>query len=133
MGLTGLAALGILALIPILLVYGEIHYQLTRRKMKTIWKYPLKAGNVGSMFHLELPKGAKPILVGPDPEGEECIWVEFDRKNAELLIPRTFEIFGTGHLIPPLSTHVLSFKSGPFMWHLYDHGEVVLPIGRKRQ
>ena len=69
------------------------------------------------------------VLVGPDPDGEECVWFEFERKNGDNKVPRMLEIFGTGHLIPPLSTHVLSFKSGPFMWHLYDHGEVTKPLG----
>lgn len=98
--------------------------------MKTIWKEPLTPDNAReSLFHLELPKGAKVIHVGPDPEGGNCVWFEFERKNGDNKVPRTLEIFGTGHLIPPLSTHILSFKSGPFMWHLYDHGEVIKPLG----
>ena len=99
--------------------------------MKTVWKEPLKpiSADRASLFEVELPKGAKIILVGPDPEGEECIWFEFERKNGDHKVKRVLELFGTGHLIPPLSTHVLSFKSGPFMWHLYDHGDVVKPLG----
>lgn len=57
--------------------------------------------------------------------------VRIRAQNGENKVPRTLEIFGTGHLIPPLSTHVLSFKSGPFMWHLYDHGEVIKPLGAR--
>ena len=98
--------------------------------MKTIWKYPVSS-IPGSQIHLDLPKGSKVVLVGPDPQGQECIWVEFQRANAENMIPRTFELFGTGHLIPPLSEHIISFRSGPFMWHLYDHGEAPKPLGAR--
>lgn len=100
--------------------------------MKTIWKEKLvPAEGKPSLFPLQLPKGAKIVLVGPDPDGEECVWFEFERKNGDNKVPRVLEIFGTGHLIPPLSQHVLSFKSGPFMWHLYDHGEVTKPLGAR--
>lgn len=98
--------------------------------MKTVWKEELKPVNgTGSLFELNLPKGSKIILVGPDPEGKECVWFEFERKNGDNKVQRFLEIFGTGHLIPPLSQHIMSFKSGPFMWHLYDHGEIVKPLG----
>ena len=98
--------------------------------MKTVWKLPLvPAEGKASLFPLKMPKGAKVLMVGADPEGQECIWFEFERRNAEILVDRVLEIFGTDHLIPPLSTHILSFKSGPFMWHLYDHGEIVRPLG----
>ena len=99
--------------------------------MKSIWKEELKpiSPDRPSVFEVEMPKGAKVVLVGPDPEGNECVWFEFERKNGDHKVRRVLEIFGTGHLIPPLSTHVLSFKSGPFMWHLYDHGEITKPLG----
>lgn len=99
--------------------------------MKTIWKEVLRPITPDSpnIFNLELPKGAKVIFVGPDPEGQDCVWFEFEMKNAENKVPRVLEIFGTGHLIPPMSTHIVTFKSGPFMWHLYDHGEILNPIG----
>ncbi len=100
--------------------------------MKTIWKEKLvSVKDRGSLFNLKLPKGAKIVLIGPDPNGEECVWFEFERKNAENKVPRVLEIFGTGHLIPPLSTHLLSFKSGEFMWHVYDHGEVLPALGAR--
>lgn len=35
-----------------------------------------------------------------------------------------------GNLVPPLSTHVISFRSKDAMWHIYDHGEVLPAIGR---
>ena len=99
--------------------------------MKSIWKEELKpiSPDRPSVFEVEMPKGAKVVLVGPDPEGNECVWFEFALKNGDHKVKRVLEIFGTGHLIPPLSTHVLSFKSGPFMWHLYDHGEITKPLG----
>lgn len=82
------------------------------------------------MVHLKLPKGAKIIQVGPDHENNECVWVEFDSKNSDNLIPRTLEVFSDGHLVPPLSTHVMSFRSKDAMWHIYDHGEVLPALGR---
>ena len=101
--------------------------------MKTIWKYPLQPTEASaSVFPLKVPKDAKIVLVGTDPEGQECVWVEFERKNGDILVDRILEIFGTGHLIPPLSQHVMSFKSGPFMWHLYDHGQIIPPIGGRK-
>lgn len=86
----------------------------------------------GSMFHIQLPKGAKILQVGPDPKmGEECVWYEFDPKNTTNLIPRTLEVFFDGNIVPPLSTHVLTFRSQNDMCHLYDHGEVLPAIGGK--
>ena len=99
--------------------------------MKCIWKEALVpiSPDRASVFEVEMPKGAKVLLVGPDPNGQESVWFEFERKNGDNKTKRVLEIFGTGHLIPPLSTYVLTFKSGPFMWHLYDHGEVPKPLG----
>lgn len=99
--------------------------------MKSIWKEKLKpiSPDMPSVFEVEMPKGAKVVLAGTDPQGNECVWFEFDRKNMDHKVKRVLEIFGTGHLIPPLSTYIMSFKSGPFMWHLYDHGEISNPLG----
>lgn len=97
--------------------------------MKTVWKEALKPINESkTRFEVMMPKGAKVIQVGPDPEGQECVWFEFERKNGDYKVQHFFEIFGTGHLIPPLSQHILTFRSGPFMWHLYDLGEALKPL-----
>jgi hypothetical protein len=96
--------------------------------VKMIQKYPITM--VGSQIHLKLPKGSKVILAGPDEHNEECIWAEFEAKQVNNLLPRTLEIFSDGHLVPPLSTHVTSFRSANAMWHIYDHGEVLPAIGK---
>ena len=96
--------------------------------MKRIEKFRITI--IGSQIHLQLPKGAKVILAGPDEKGEECVWVEFEARNGDILLPRTLEIFSDGHLVPPLSTHITSFRSADAMWHLYDHGEILPLIGK---
>lgn len=100
--------------------------------MKKIWKFDLHNANTPEqpdIFHFEMPKGAKVIHLGNDPNGQECVWVEFDVTQETNLVPRMFQIFGTGHLVPPLSTHLRSWINGPFVWHLYDHGEALRPLG----
>ena len=98
--------------------------------MKTVWKAVLTpVEKKASLFIVKMPANAKIIMVGPDPANQECVWFEFERKNGDNLFERYLEIFGTGDLIPPLSEHVLSFRAGEFIWHLYDHGAVVKPLG----
>lgn len=100
--------------------------------MKKVWKFDITAHAVPEQpdqFHFQMPKGAKVVHLGNDPQGRECVWIEFDSIQEFNLCTRMFQIFGTGHLIPPLSTHLRSWVNGPYVWHLYDHGEVVKPLG----
>lgn len=100
--------------------------------MKTVWKYTFDSARnpeKESVYNFMMPKGAKIIHMAADPNGFECIWVEFDDANRDNKVERILEVFGTGHVIPPLSQHVISWNSGPFVWHMYDHGEVTKPLG----
>lgn len=35
-------------------------------------------------------------------------------------VTRTFQIFGTGHPIPPGSKYIGTFDVGPFVWHVFE-------------
>lgn len=95
--------------------------------MKKLKKYPILLD--GSQVHLQLPKGAKVILIGPDEHNDESVWVEFEARQEDNLLPRTLEVFSDDNLVPPLSTHITSFRSRDAMWHIYDHGEVLPKLG----
>jgi hypothetical protein len=49
-----------------------------------------------------------------------CIWAIVDPDV--LLVPRIFEIFGTGHQIPGITEgcYVGTSQQRPFVWHLFE-------------
>ena len=80
---------------------------------KTIWKYQIRTATP-----INMPRGAKILAVSLDPGGVPCMWVECDASLP--LEERKFEVFGTGRSIPEESTHVGTYLSPPFMWHVYE-------------
>jgi len=96
--------------------------------MRTIWKFPLKfTGENGYACTVQMPRAAVvrhfafefrgPLDPGPR-KGVPTIWAEVDSEQpAE---PAQFQIFGTGHEIPNGATHVATFDSEPFVWHVFD-------------
>ena len=84
--------------------------------MRRIYKYDFIVTDV---FTLDLPNIYRVVLV--ETQGNiPCVWIELDTE--EVVEPRTFFLFGTGHAIYslPLKEHVGSFQQGPFVWHLYQ-------------
>ena len=84
--------------------------------MRTVYKYELK----GFCPEIEMPKGATPLHIGKDPQGEFCIWAEVDTE-AETET-RQFAMYGTGHQIPDGQTYLATVFDGDYVWHWYEAG-----------
>jgi hypothetical protein len=82
--------------------------------MRTVHKYKYTDG-----MTLELPTQAYVVHVGTDPKGFLCIWFETELTD-ELLFPRTFKTFGTGHDLPEEAMHIGTYIDSPFVWHIYE-------------
>ena len=67
---------------------------------------------------LELPAGAT-ILYVADQKGLPYMWVLVDLET-EAKEFRTFEVIGTGHPVEEDLTHVGTWQSPPFVWHLFE-------------
>lgn len=77
----------------------------------TIWKFSLPQRSV------QIPRGARIIHAGLDPNEDICIWAEVD-PDAEL-VSRAVSIVGTGGNVPASQEHVGSFLYAPYVWHVY--------------
>jgi len=94
--------------------------------MATIWKYPV----TGETTVHEVPKGAAPLHMGADPEGNLCVWfvVNPDLPKEK----RAIIVVGTGHSVPDdaAKAYVGTFVSGRFVNHVFappaDH--VAMPV-----
>ena len=87
--------------------------------MLTVWKYALKDSSVV----LDMPSGAKILLVCLQNR-MVTIWAQVDTEAP--LAKREFGIYGTGHEIQkPVCNHVGTIFDGPYVWHIYDHGEFI--------
>ena len=83
--------------------------------MKTVWKYKIK---INETFELELPIGARIILIGLQ-HNDLCLWAEVDTEVETE--KRFFRIHGTGHPINEgFLNHIKSFIDGDFVWHIYE-------------
>lgn len=70
----------------------------------------------GPVLHVE----ASRIGVGPDAQHSVDFWVEHgDRPDP---VARTFQVFGTGHELPPGAKHrgTTARTDDGFVWHLYE-------------
>lgn len=86
--------------------------------MKTIFKYPL--GSIGNN-RKRMPKGARVIHAGYDPNGALCVWAEVETDNED--VDRFFRLIGTGQPLEDGLKYVGTVQEGPYMWHIYDGGE----------
>lgn len=91
---------------------------MKKQGSKTVYKYPLNmyepttldlSGDPVLVSQQEPAKGFGPLLF---------LWAEF--RDSETPRTRTFEVFGTGHVIPPNAVHVQSFLQDAFVWHVYE-------------
>lgn len=88
--------------------------------MRTIFKYILKPKEVGAECHkIQTYKGYEILSVGI--QGDDiCVWIEVETSNAP--INKTFEVFGTGHIMQPLRTfNEREFIGTVFMSSLVFH------------
>ena len=83
----------------------------------TIWKFLLPLGdNIVSM-----PKGSRFLHVS-EQSMQVHVWVLCDPEAP--LVQHYYCIFGTGHPPTGSGTYVGSAHCGPFVWHVFDCGEV---------
>lgn len=86
--------------------------------MRAIHKFPLPhAITTGDPVAVEMPPQAirhRFAMQNHVP----TIWAEVD--TAHGLVPRYFQIFGTGQELPDGAEYVGTFEQGPFVWHLYE-------------
>jgi hypothetical protein len=92
--------------------------------MRTVHKYKYTDG-----MTLELPTQAYVVHVGTDPKGLLCLWIETELTDElnlanelsnELLFPRHYKTFGTGHNLPEEAMFIGTYIDSPFVWHIYE-------------
>lgn len=88
--------------------------------MKKIWKYPL---SITDEQQVDIPLYGE-ILCAQFQDEIPCIWVLVDPE--QLLVPRYFEIFGTGHPIKEESNMnrkyigTIQSEKYPLVWHVFE-------------
>jgi len=83
--------------------------------MTTIHKYPIK---ITGYQKIMVPRDAKVIHAGLDPQGFPCIWATVNTQNEPEAV--VILVYGTGWDIDyKLSKHVSSFMQEKFMWHVF--------------
>jgi hypothetical protein len=87
---------------------------------RTIYKY--QSAVVDDIIHL-MPKGAEPLHVAMQ-NGMLTIWAVV---NPEFMfVKHHFTCRGTGNAVLPSegkSTHLGTVMDGPFVWHVFYHGQ----------
>lgn len=84
--------------------------------MKAVWKFPVLS--TGPMW-IDVPDAAKIIMVDRDPAtGLIAFWAEVDTQAT--MVPRHFEVVGTGRGISADAEHVGSVIIKDLVWHLYE-------------
>lgn len=84
-------------------------------RRRTIWKFPLSMG----VTEVRMPIDAE-VACFEFQDGVPCIWAIVDPDVLKL--PRRFQIFGTGHQLPPVdeACYVGTQQQGVFVWHLFE-------------
>ena len=80
--------------------------------MLTIYKYTLST----TLTMFPLPHDHTIVLVGEQGEATR-IWIKLD--TTAPTFPYRFIITDTGHPVQPDWTHVGSYQSPPFVWHVW--------------
>lgn len=92
-----------------------------------IWKFPIR---IDQEQFIAMPAGARILSVAVHPKYKEpgstddiYLWAEVDAAEPEEL--RRILVFGTGHpLWERRGRFIGTVLTGPFVWHVYDPGEV---------
>ena len=84
--------------------------------MRTVYKYPVAFDRPTVM----MPVGATVRCVGTQDGWNVVVWAEVDTDH-DLMEPRQFYIFGTGHPIPDGLAYVgtVICNQGTLIWHVY--------------
>jgi hypothetical protein len=88
--------------------------------MDAIWKYPLE---ITDRQTVQVPKGARPLSVGLDGDGQLCVWIRVkpnhERGPQEDV---AFNIFGTGDPIIGHPGRFLGTVTAPngLVWHIFE-------------
>lgn len=83
----------------------------------TVWKYPISIED-----HQTIDVGGKItdiLMVGLDPNGTPCVWVELVQSISGKTSPLELVLIGTGHRAPTREIHIGSFVHASFVWHAY--------------
>lgn len=83
--------------------------------MKRIHKFPIQVTGTQT---IQIQPNAEVVLVGLDPYNIPYIWALVD--PTEPLHPYTLHVVGTGHPVPPDTSHLGSFVSDAYVWHLFS-------------
>lgn len=88
--------------------------------MMTIYKYPLKRAGVQKVT---MPHGARLLHVAMQ-NGQPTLWAHVD--DGVVRVDRLIAVIGTGNPAPDPdeSEYVGSVFDGPFVWHIFDGGQV---------
>lgn len=87
-----------------------------------IWKYNLF---LTGQLSIQMPKGAKVLSVGVDPQGYDSIWAFIPDENAEKE-ERVFYCIGTGwdiEQVVPSDTEIEfigTICGSPYVWHIFE-------------
>ncbi len=88
--------------------------------MRTVYKYPIRITDQQVIdVHCDGGSPARVLMVGLDPHGVACVWVEVD-SDLPAAFPLLVYVCGTGNPVPKDGRHLGSFTSGPFVWHVYS-------------
>lgn len=98
--------------------------------VRTVWKFPLVLPAFGAA-HAEtvLPAlfDAEILVVGADPSGVPCVWVDHVLADPADQVapddPITIVLHGTGSTVGLCDSHVASLVVGPYVWHAYIKGK----------
>ncbi len=89
--------------------------------MKVIYKYCIA---ILDSSYVAMPKDAEILSVGVQESRKIVIWAIVD--SEALIVQRRIHLRGTGHEAPPDSArHLGTVMDDPFVWHVFDGGEVV--------
>lgn len=88
-----------------------------------IWKYVVKIERHQTVV---MPKGSV-LLDMQDQDGELAVWaaVPIERGLHPDNVERSLSVVGTGSDLPSgEQAYVATAQQGPYVWHLFDGGEV---------
>lgn len=97
--------------------------------MRTVHTFRVQ---VDDLIQLLLPRDSKVLMaeVNQSIAGHLNLWVELD--TAKPSVNRQFRVYRSNVEIAKADIHVASFSHGVHVYHLYDAGEEILPLGMAR-
>lgn len=91
--------------------------------MRKIWKFPVPIDQ--QEVSIQMPRQAMVLpLIAIE---KDCVvfWAAFDLQDEHNWVTRTFQVFGTGHVIPSDMAYVATCQDPTglmtFVWHLHEY------------